>query len=458
MTDSPLQIAIDAWTAGNELRTRRRRYKNYTYGRQWDDLYPGRDGRVKTEYEFASECGYSPLTNNLLRQMVKTIVGLWRRDMSAATCGTDAEIARRNSLAELDARMLEEYLISGCAVQRVTTERRVGGTGVWVDNVSPERFFVSPFLDPRGSDIEAVGMIHDFSLREAAVRFGGTTRAGRRRIENIYAALGSSIPSGFAAGADSLLSSPAGRCRAIELWTLESCRLLQCFDPVGAKSFAVGERALPKINAENRRRDPSAAILHSFADTVRWRCRWLAPDGETLDSYLSPWPHASHPFAVKFYPLTDGEVHPFVEDVIDQQRSINRLITQLDSVMRVAAKGALLYPTDCIPCDIDLQDIADRWSIPGALIPYQIADSGDVPRQINGPASDCGANSLLQFEMKLFDQISGVNSALQGRDTTGNTSAALYDARTRNATTSLVDVLESFASFVDQRNSLIKNC
>ena len=60
--------------------------------------------------------------------------------------------------------------------------------------------------------------------------------------------------------------------------------------------------------------------------------------------------------------------------------------------------------------------------------------------------------------MQLFDRISGVNSAIQGRDGTVNTSAALYDARTRNATNSLVDVLESYASFIDARNRMIKDC
>lgn len=79
----------------------------------------------------------------------------------------------------------------------------------------------------------------------------------------------------------------SGMCRVIEVWTLD------------AGSLTDGE---------------------DVAFRFRWHCRWLAPDGTVLSEYDSPFGHGTHPFAIKFYPLTDGEVHSFVEDVIDQQR------------------------------------------------------------------------------------------------------------------------------------------
>ena len=60
---------------------------------------------------------------------MKSVVGLYRRDFCQNDCGTDAATARRNSLREMDARMLEEFLISGCAVQRVVAEKRIDGEG-----------------------------------------------------------------------------------------------------------------------------------------------------------------------------------------------------------------------------------------------------------------------------------------------------------------------------------------
>lgn len=459
MSNQAIDIAFGAWLCGSEIREKRRRYKRHTYGRQWDDSVTTSDGRIMAEGDYARSCGHQPQTNNLLRQMVKTVVGLWRRDMAAPDCGTDPEVVRRNSLRELDARMLEEFLMSGCAVQRVVTERRTGGEGVWVDNVSPDRFFVNPFSDPRGLDIESVGMLHDMSLREVTLRFSRGSEQRRRKIAEIYSEVNADAirPQSSDAEATAFLHAAPGRCRVIELWTLEARSILKCFDPVRMRSFTIRASDRRKITAENRRRAETSRIATLDCDTLRWHCRWLSPDGQTLDSYDSPWPHSSHPFAVTFYPLTDGEVHPFVEDVIDQQRTINRLITLLNTIMSVSAKGALLYPTECLPFGMRIDSLAREWSKPGAIIPYTPTDRGEAPRQMTGTGTDCGASQLLSVEMKLFEQVSGVNSAIQGREVTANTSAALYDARTRNATTALVDVLGSFDSFIDKRNALIRD-
>lgn len=87
-------------------------------------------------------------------------------------------------------------------------------------------------------------------------------------------------------------------------------------------------------------------------------------------------------------------------------------------------------------------------------MPFKPSERSSEPRQLT-TSGDCGAHQMLQIQTSMLEQISGVNSSLQGRDTTGNTSAALYDARTRNATTALIDLIEAFATFVDSRNRLI---
>lgn len=363
--DNIIQLAAAAWMAGSELREKRRRLKRYTYGDQWSDPVRLPSGLTVTEGEAASSGGERPMTNNLIRQLVKSVVGLYRRDFCPDHCGTDAQIARRNSLAEMDARMLEEFLISGCAVQRVTAEKRIDGESVWVDNVSPERFFVNRYLDPRGSDIEIVGMIHETSLRELTVRLGGADEARRRQIERIYLGHGRRDSSdGDFGEAISEMTRPtaAGRCRAIELWTLESRRIVSCYDPVSGERFATAPEEEARLRRINRRRksargrdggEKSVAPLHwRRTDTLRWHCRWIAPDGSVMREYDSPWAHGRHPFAVKLYPLTDGEVHSFVEDVVDQQRMINRMITLREKIMSVSAKGVLLFPTDRLPPDL----------------------------------------------------------------------------------------------------------
>ena len=50
--------------------------------------------------------------------------------------------------------------------------------------------------------------------------------------------------------------------------------------------------------------------------------------------------------------------------------------------------------------------------------------------------------------MKFFEDISGVNSALQGKPGFSGESAAHYNQQTQNATLSLLDLLESYSDFV----------
>lgn len=59
-----------------------------------------------------------------------------------------------------------------------------------------------------------------------------------------------------------------------------------------------------------------------------------------------------------------------------------------------------------------------------------------------------GIGDLLNYQLKFFEDISGVNGALQGKPGTSGTSGSLYAQQTQNATMSLLDILESFSQFV----------
>ena len=169
-----LLAAHKAWVAGADMRTRRQRYKQYTYGQQWNDLVIDNDGNTVTEGEFAASCGKKPLTNNLIRQLVKSIVGRFRnnlKDNPTRITPSLKAIHESNHINELDSRALEEFLISGCAIQRIVNEHRLQGEGIWIDNVNPARFFINKMSDPRGWDIELIGMLHDMSMTEVIMRY-----------------------------------------------------------------------------------------------------------------------------------------------------------------------------------------------------------------------------------------------------------------------------------------------
>lgn len=422
MSDLILDKALATWNIWSEFRARRSHSARFTYGEQWCDYVadPNNPAGPRIREDRAIEnTGRRPYTNNLIRQLVKTVVGRYRTHAAEANIysGDIADIAHDNALAEIDARMLEEFLISGAAIQRITAERRWQGAGVWVDNVSPERFFVNPFRDPRGWDIELIGQTHDMTLAQIINRFAQGDRTRAADFGRIYARTDDPIGLGRPDADTFLWPASAGKCRVIEVWTYES-------RPV----------------------DPDSA----FSDFV-WHCRWFAPDGTVLAEYDSPYPHRSHPFAVKLYPLTDGEIHSFVEDVIDQQKFINRLIVTLDHMLACSAKGVLLFPIDQKPHDQDWSYIASRWSRTDGVIP--ITGRGAMPQQITGNGASNGAHQLLQLQMQLFEKVSGVGDALYGRDNGSARGADFLDSQIKNAQIALADLFDTFTSFITTRNT-----
>ncbi len=419
-TPDYLHRAYDAWLSAAPIRNARSRQKRYTYGDQWSDIVDDPTLGLITERQSIIKGGKRPHTNNLIRRLVKSIVGRYRAISAEAAVYDNSpdSLDSRNSMAELDCRMLEEFVISGCAIQRICSERRTAGAGVWVDNVSPDNFFVNDFRDPRGHDINLVGMLHDMTLPEIINRFSHGSRTAALRLKHIFdnPAIEPGISAVTPSGID-FFTPRSGLHRVIEVWSLD---------------------------AKESSRNPAALRMV-------WHCRWYAPDGSLIDEYDSPFRHECHPFVVKFYPLTDGEVHSFVEDVIDQQRTVNRLVVLIDTMLATSAKGALLFPIDQLPRGITLTDISNQWAKPDAVIP--ITGRGErMPQQVVSNSSDSGAYQLLNLQMKLLDEISGISDAFLGRNVSPSTGAELYQAQVRNATITLQDLLDTFSAFTCERS------
>lgn len=125
--------AQKAWENIEHFRQKRKRNRDYTYGKQWNDLIKLPDGRVVSEEQYIREQGKVPLKNNLIRQMVKAVLGQFRNNQNptrmyssrqagtefGGTVSTAVQYAyQHNRLQELDSRTLEEFLISGYLFSR----------------------------------------------------------------------------------------------------------------------------------------------------------------------------------------------------------------------------------------------------------------------------------------------------------------------------------------------------
>ncbi|MDE7153239.1 MAG: hypothetical protein K2O00_02190 [Muribaculaceae bacterium] len=457
-----LEKAYKAWLDCSTIRAKRERFKRYTYGQQWEDIvYDPMRKCNRTERQIIEDTGRSPITNNVIRQLVKTIIGKYRHERELPDDDRLVKIYRRNLLTELDARLLEEFLISGVAVQRITREcRRPGAMETFVDNVNPADFFINAIRDPRGWDVELVGELRDMSLPELIARYGKGDSKTMEHLRRLYTGEISGIFDSRLLGTAEnhhFHQSPTGRCRVIEVWTLEMTESLRCHDTRSHRCYELPKGELGKVERENRQRqtDGKLPIKTRLIHQPRWVCRVYAPDGTLIDTRPSTAPHGEHPYVVKLYPLTDGEVHPFVEDVIDQQRHINRLITMIDHIMGVSAKGVLLFPLEAKIDELTWRDIRHQWSTCGGIIPYRSRSTNKEPAQITSSGLDAGASKLVELQMRLVQEVTGVNDAISGKNISSGVGADRYQQQVQNATVALLDLMETFSSLLELRDRKI---
>ena len=466
------------------FRRDRERNKRYNYGDQWGDTVCV-NGKKMTEEQYIMAQGNIPLKNNLIHRLVRNVIGVYRSQSTEPTCTArdrdEQKLAETmstvlqynmqlNRMQELYARTMEEFLISGLIVHKKWYGWRNNKMDCWTDYVQPNNFFVDNHMrDFRAWDCEMIGEIHDVSFEKLCEQFAETPD-DYRVLAAVYAQARNAATfrqtweefgyNRTQYSMDFLTARNPSLCRVIEVWRKESKPRFRCHDYNNGDVFKIDvEDYGVMVEAENRRRMEQAAAVWMPAEEVPmveatwfmdsyWYYYFLSPFGDILAEGESPYAHKDHPYVLKAYPFIDGEIHSFVSDVIDQQRYTNRLITLYDWIMRASAKGVLLIPEECIPKGLSPEQFAESWTKFNGVVVYKSKTGVAAPQQISSNSTNIGINELLQLQIKFFEDISGVNGALQGKQGYSGMSAALYSQQTQNATTSLLDLLDSFQEFV----------
>ena len=478
-----LMEAQHYWNQMEDFRKDRERNKRYTYGFQWDDKICV-DGETMTEEEYIKRQGNVPLKNNLIRRLVKSVLGVYRSQSKEPTCTARDRDEQKlgetmstilqcnmqlNRMTEVYARTMEEFLISGFIVHRKSYGWRNGKEDCWTDYVQPNNFFIDNNMrDFRGWDVSVLGEIHDISFGQLCEQFASSPE-DYRRLRDIYkwAAKKEYIASyaerfGYSRleNYDFLFTSEPGRCRVIEVWRKEQKPRYRCHDYQNGDIFKIDvkdyQKCVVAVNDERIEMAKSVGMPEEEVPLIKatwfiddyWYFYYLSPFGDILKEGETPYEHDSHPYVFKAYPFIDGEIHSFVSDVIDQQRYTNRLITLYDWIMRASAKGVLMMPDDCLPDGVSIDDIAESWAEFNGVIVYRPSKSGRVPEQVANNSTNIGIAELLNIQLKFFEDISGVTGALQGKPGFSGESAAHFQQQTQNATTTLLDLLECFSGFV----------
>lgn len=484
-----LALAANCYSAMSDFRKRRQRAVNFYRGRQWSDTIVV-NGRLMTEEQYIQQQGRAPIKQNMIRPPLRNIIGQFRsnpnkplvfaRNRSDQQCAEMMTVALEAALAmndsqNRDARALEEFLVSGSAIYRTcfsldgARQRAIPKFRA----VEANRFFIDPDMeDVLGDDVAVVGELLDLDLDEVIATYARCP-ADEERLRAAYASqqtrqngisrLLSSRPSSAnprPADLSVLLPLVQDKCRVIEIWRKECSWQLYCHD-FSTGSFQLRPvsdlPALEALNAERCQIAEKAGVEPALVEFQQqyvpvWRCYHLTPDGQTLFEGNSPYAHGSHPFVFTFYPLVDGECWGLVEDLIDQQKLINRNMILFDFINAASAKGVLLVPEECIPDDYSLDDIADEWARYNGVIKIKARAGAHIPQQISSNALHPGLNQMIELQLRLMADIGGVHDAVQGKAPASGTPSSLYAQQSQNSSINTLDYVATFNHFLQQRD------
>ena len=472
-----------------------------------------------TEGDLIKKNGKVPLKNNMIAPILSNIEGQLRqnlmrpvcvaRDQSEGRVGEMMSVAIEyvhdiNEMEELDADSMRMLLNGGMTAQRVEygINRSKDKRDVWVYSVNPSRLFFNTNLeDVRMWDLNCIGELFDLPLDDVLAHFGNTPQQ-KERIRNIYHAVDAQSYATRAMQGDEARTlsfytpSHSNLCRVILGWKLET-RDAYLWNDTERGTWGYlpyDEESRKKLDAENDRRrkeaerlkvkgesgnpapmseagksnfetgsgntvsdDDLLLIEYEFATERYWYYRYMSPYGDVLQEGRSPYWHGEHNYVLHLYPLVQGRLGNFVEQFIDQQRAINRTATLIDFIRGTSSKGVLVVDDDAFE-SMSREEVIDEYvRYNGVLFvklkPGQSIDG--VVRQYNSGAAVAGDFELLNLQLRLINEISGVNSAMQGQSPRSGTPASLYAQQVQNSSLNLKGLFDGFRTFRRRRDAKV---
>jgi len=184
----------------------------------------------------------------------------------------------------------------------------------------------------------------------------------------------------------------------------------------------------------------------------KWFFKYLTPFGHVLREGETPYEHRMHPYVMYPYPLINGEVWGPIEDVIDQQKYINRLITLWDFIMGTSAKNTLVLDEGSLNGQTPEQVGANYRQVGGVLVLDYQGGKNKPPQELGGKLANLGITELIGMQLKWMQDISGVQPAMQGQAGAANTPASKFAMEINQSNLNNKDLMESFASFRKDRD------
>ncbi len=484
-----LEHCRELWDGLRGFRDRRARARRYHRGDQWGDLIKDPDtGDAIREDKYILNQGRVPLKQNIIRQLFKNLMGQFvNNPMATIVYARNRDNARAseimgnairsvhdiNYMDRLQIAAFQEFALSGMIVgkQRYSYIPEKNTEDITIDLPNANRiFFNSDTTDPRQNDIRVIGEIHDIPIMDLVTSFA-ENEAQEKKIRQWYTTeyFDSYIESMSGLTAEVLdhldfyITQNPGMARVVEVWT-KSAEWRTYEHDMADGTYKITTNTLDQIDAINAQRVLDGEEMGMPPEGVPliearrkydhfWIVKYMTPYGHVLYEGETPYDHGEHPYVIALYPGIDGEVWGIVEDIIDQQRYVNRAFTLMDFIVGSSAKGVLLVPEDAIPDDMTIGDFADEWTKVNGIIKYRQRPGTTPPQQITNNSVPVGLQEMLSAQLKLSYDIAGIHQAVQGQQAKSGTPASLYAQEAQNATTNIRDFMQTFLFFREKMDN-----
>ena len=420
------------------FRRERARILRYLFGNQWGDIvnYHGVD---MTEEEYIKLKKNIPLKTNVMVSLWMSVFGLHARQETEPVCYARHEDSKQ--LSDMMSAALQtnwqntympdvldvafaEFLVSGAAFARESYEEREQLHDSYTDYINPYYMFWEAGSDPSHRDVRLIGCLRDFSPEELYFRFA--KRAYGLTVEKLKELYHIGEDGKIARSANDFndrndflnvsfeRSSDASLCRVIEVWREEVKPRYQCKDPLAVRQtdafFRVEKKDIGHVLKINQQRkalyeqqgvsvEKRAYITAEEIVDKYWQYYFMTPEGYILAEGETPYDYKSHPFSMT------------------REQYANQS-TEYDAVF--------VYD--------------DRKG----------QRTGAKPEFYTHSAFNIGAHEMLQTQLNLIHEVSGVSGALQGKAPASGTSYARYQTEADNATTTIYPLIKRYTSFKER--------
>lgn len=483
-----------AWNNLDPFRQEYARSLRYLFGNQWGDYVHVHGLGDIVEEDLIRLQGNIPFKNNVMVSLWMSVFGIHAKQEMEPVCyarNQDSKDLSDNMSAALQTNwqntyMPEKldtafgtYLASGAAFARESYEERKEMHDSYTDIENPSYMFWEGGNDPTHQDIRLIGCLHDISREELFFRFARREYGlSIDKLNEIYHLTddGRLISPHTSMAVNDVnkyenLSfyqpSDVGLCRVIEVWREEVKPRWQCFDPLETnqvdKYFRCEKEGLAYVldmNIERKRmyeeqgvpEEKRAYITSREIVDKYWQYYFMAPDGRILCEGETPYDYKDHPFTVALFPYVNGEIHPFVGFFIDQQRMINHSQILYNMALKNAAKGMTFLPLSLKPDGMTREEYANQKTKFDSVFVYDDTKTrkGAKPEFYSHSAANLGQAEMLQIQLNMIHEVSGVSGAMQGKTPASGTAASRYALEAQNATTTIYPLLKKFNGFEER--------